>query len=56
MFVEAQQLMYESAWFGYMWFETGNHLRHARVQNFPILDDVSVVWGSLRVEEWWLEE
>lgn len=56
LFVEAQQLMYESAWFGYMWFETGNHLRHARVQNFPIRDDVSVVWGSLRVEEWWLEE
>lgn len=56
LFVEAQKLMYESAWFGYMWFETGNFLRHQRIQNFPIIDDLPGVWGSLREEEWWIEE
>ena len=35
LFVEAQQLMYDSAWFGYMWFENGNFLVHKRVQSFP---------------------
>ncbi|MGI8644080.1 MAG: ABC transporter substrate-binding protein [Thermomicrobiales bacterium] len=56
LFVEAQKLMHESAWFGYMWFETGNFLRHQRIQNFPIIDDLLAIWGSLREEEWWLEE
>lgn len=56
LFMEAQQLMYESAWFGYMWFETGNFLRHQRVQNFPIFNDTAVVWGSLREAEWWIDE
>ncbi len=56
LFVEAQNLMYESAWFGYMWFETGNFLRHQRIQNFPLLDDTSIVWGALREAEWWVEE
>lgn len=56
LFAEAQKLMHESAWFGYMWFESGNFLRHERIQNFPIIDDLPAVWGSLREEEWWIEE
>jgi peptide/nickel transport system substrate-binding protein len=56
LFVEAQQLMYESAWFGYLWFETGNYLRHERIQNFPLLDDTSTIWGVYREAEWWVEE
>jgi len=50
LFVKAQQLMHESAWFGYMWFETGNFLVHKRIQNFP------AVWGSWREWEWWIDE
>lgn len=50
LFVKAQNLMYESAWFGYMWFELGNFLLHKRIQNFPN------VWGSLRESEWWISE
>ncbi len=50
LFVEAQQLMHESAWFGYMWFENGSFLVHKRIQGFP------APWGSLRAEEWWINE
>jgi ABC-type transport system substrate-binding protein len=50
LFVKAQNLIHESAWFGYMWFETGNYLIHKRIQNFPS------VWGSLREWEWWIDE
>lgn len=56
LYVEAQQLMYESAWFGYMWYERGNVLLNDRVQGFPEVDGVSVSWGSLREAEWWLSE
>ncbi len=48
LFVKAQNFMYESAWFGYMWFELGNFLIDKRIQNFPN------VWGSLREAEWWI--
>jgi peptide/nickel transport system substrate-binding protein len=48
LFVEAQKLMYESAWFGYIWFEPGNFLVHTRIQGFP------ATWGSLREAEWWI--
>jgi peptide/nickel transport system substrate-binding protein len=50
LFVEAQKLMYESAWFGYLWFEPGNFLVHNRIQGFP------ATWGSLREAEWWINE
>jgi ABC-type transport system substrate-binding protein len=50
LFVQAQRLMYESAWFGYLWFEPGNFLVHKRVQGFP------ASWGSLRESEWWISE
>ncbi|MGE3910363.1 MAG: ABC transporter substrate-binding protein [Chloroflexota bacterium] len=49
-FVEAQKLMHESAWFGYMWFENGNFLVNKRIQGFP------AGWGSLRESEWWISE
>jgi peptide/nickel transport system substrate-binding protein len=49
LFVQAQKLMYDSAWFGYIWFEPGNFLVHKRIQGFP------AAWGSLRAEEWWLD-
>jgi len=49
-FVDAQRLMHESAWFGYMWFENGNFLVHKRIQGFP------AGWGSLREAEWWINE
>jgi peptide/nickel transport system substrate-binding protein len=48
LFVQAQKLMYESAWFGYIWFEPGNFLIHNRIQGFP------GTWGSLRESEWWI--
>jgi peptide/nickel transport system substrate-binding protein len=48
LFVAAQKLMYESAWFGYIWFEPGNFLVHNRIQGFP------ATWGSLREAEWWI--
>ena len=48
LFMKAQNFMYDSAWFGYMWFELGNFLIDKRIQNFPN------VWGSLREAEWWL--
>lgn len=50
LFVQAQKLMYDSAWFGYIWFEMGNFLVHQRIQNFP------GTWGSLRESEWWISE
>ena len=50
VFVKAQNLMYESAWFGYMWFELGNFLVDKRIQGFPN------VWGSLRESEWWISQ
>jgi peptide/nickel transport system substrate-binding protein len=49
LFVQAQKLMYDSAWFGYIWFEPGNFLVHKRVQGFP------ATWGSLREAEWWID-
>jgi peptide/nickel transport system substrate-binding protein len=48
LFVKAQNLMYDSAWFGYMWFQLGNYLIDKRIQNFPN------IWGSLREAEWWI--
>ena len=50
LFAQAQKLMYDSAWFGYIWFEPGNFLVHKRIQGFP------GTWGSLREAEWWLNE
>jgi peptide/nickel transport system substrate-binding protein len=50
LFVEAQKLMHESAWFGYMWFEPGSFLVHKRIQNFP------APWSGLREAEWWINE
>ena len=50
LFVKAQNFMYDSAWFGYMWFELGNFLIDKRIQSFPN------VWGSLREAEWWLNQ
>jgi peptide/nickel transport system substrate-binding protein len=50
MFVQAQKLMHEAAWFGYIWFEPGNFLVHKRIQGFP------AAWGSLRESEWWINE
>ena len=50
LFVQAQKLMYESAWFGYIWFEPGNFLVNKRIQGFP------ATWGSLREAEWWINE
>ena len=49
LFGQAQKLMYESAWFGYIWFEPGNFLVHKRIQGFP------GTWGSLREAEWWID-
>jgi peptide/nickel transport system substrate-binding protein len=49
LFIEAQKLMHDSAWFGYMWFEPGNFLVHTRVQGFP------ATWGSFRIEDWWIQ-
>jgi peptide/nickel transport system substrate-binding protein len=48
LFVKAQKLMYDSAWFGYIWFEPGNFLVNNRIQGFP------ATWGSLREAEWWI--
>jgi hypothetical protein len=39
-----------------MWFETGNFLRHQRIQSFPLMDESAIVWSALREEEWWEEE
>src|SRR5262249_21395843 len=50
LFVQAQKLMYDSAWFGYIWFEPGNLLVHNRIQGFP------GIWGSLREAEWWIKD
>jgi len=50
LFIQAQKLMYDSAWFGYIWFEPGNFLVHNRIQGFP------ATWGSLRESEWWINE
>jgi ABC-type transport system substrate-binding protein len=50
LFVKAQGLMHESAWFGYMWFENGNFLVHKRIEGF------SGAWGSLREWQWWINE
>lgn len=50
LFMQAQKLMYDSAWFGYIWFEPGNFLVHKRIQGFP------GTWGSLREAEWWINE
>lgn len=50
LFVQAQKLMYESAWFGYIWFEPGNFLVNKRIQGFP------ATWGSLHEAEWWIGE
>ena len=50
LFVQAQKLMFDSAWFGYIWFEPGNFLVHKRIQGFP------AAWGSLRESEWWINE
>jgi peptide/nickel transport system substrate-binding protein len=50
LFMQAQKLMYDSAWFGYIWFEPGNFLVHNRIQGFP------ATWGSLRESEWWINE
>ena len=47
---DAQKLMHESAWFGYMWFENGNFLVHKRIQGFP------AGWGAMRYDEWWIDE
>jgi len=49
LFVQAQKLMYDSAWFGYIWFEPGNFVVHKRIQGFP------AAWGSLRESEWWID-
>jgi peptide/nickel transport system substrate-binding protein len=49
LFGQAQKLMYESAWFGYIWFEPGNFLVHKRIRGFP------ATWGSLREAEWWID-
>jgi len=48
--LQAQKLMYDSAWFGYIWFEPGNFLVHNRIQGFP------ATWGALRESEWWINE
>jgi peptide/nickel transport system substrate-binding protein len=56
LFVQAQGLMYESAWFGYMWYENGNVLAHKRVQGMPIANDAPAIWGALREWEWWINE
>ncbi len=50
LFVQAQKLMYDSAWFGYIWFEPGNFLVHKRIQGFP------AAWGPLRESEWWIND
>ncbi len=50
LFVKAQKLMHDAAWFGYMWFENGNFVVHNRIQNFP------APWGALRESEWWINE
>ena len=48
---EAQVLMHESAWFGYMWYEKGNRLVNNRVKGVP-----ESVWGNWRSDEWWIDE
>jgi ABC-type transport system substrate-binding protein len=48
LFGQAQRLMHESAWFGYMWFENGNFLVNNRVKGFP------ATWGSFREWEWFI--
>ena len=57
LYVEAQGLMHEAAWWCYMWFETGNVLLHNRVKGVQLLPNgESGIWGSLRESEWWIEE
>lgn len=56
LFVEAQALMYDSAWIGYMWYENGNVLLNDRVENYPVVNGDSATWGSLREWEWWISE
>jgi len=57
LFVEAQGLMHESAWWGYMWFESGNVLLNNRIKGFPVFaNGESASWGSLQESEWWIEE
>jgi len=48
LFVKSQKLMYDSAWFGYIWFEPGNFLVNNRIQGSRHL-------GSLREAEWWIK-
>jgi peptide/nickel transport system substrate-binding protein len=48
---KAQTLIYDSAWFCYMWYELGNVLVHKRIQNFP-----DKFWGRFSEEEWWISE
>ena len=50
LFIQAQKLMHESAWFVYMWFANGNFLVHKRIQGFP------ATWGASREGEWWINE
>jgi ABC-type transport system substrate-binding protein len=50
LFVQAQKLMHDSAWFVYMWFENGNFLVNKRIQGYP------AGWGALREAEWWINE
>ena len=48
---EAQVLMHDSCWFGYMWYESGNRLMNNRLKGVP-----DYLWGPLRSEEWWIDE
>lgn len=51
VYVRAQRIMYDSAWWGYLWMMPRNYLLNKRVRNFP-----KDVWATfMRERELWLE-
>jgi peptide/nickel transport system substrate-binding protein len=50
VYVRAQKIMYDSAWWGYLWLMPRNYLLNKRVRNFP-----KDVWATfMRERELWL--
>ncbi len=50
IYVRAQKIMYDSAWWGYLWMMPRNYLLNKRVRNFP-----RDIWATfMRERELWL--
>jgi len=50
VYVRAQKIMYDSAWWGYLWMMPRNYLLNKRVRNFP-----PDIWATfMRERELWL--